>query len=504
MSALNALLAPWILPLSVAFPLLAAVLIATTLRGRAVTLAAFAGFAAPVFCALHIWFWLPDLSNGAYANTHVFDIGLAFVGIHLSFGINGISLPLYLLAALVGLAAGLHAIRLNDNRPRPYLALLLTLQAGLLGAFSTTDIFFIYFFHEIALIPTFILITLYGGRDRSYAATKLAIYLTFGALISLVGLIALQQKSGADSFNIIELQRHILDNGLALSAQKHITALLLIGFGILVSLWPLHTWAVPAYTAAPTPVSMLHAGVLKKFGLYALVQIIFPVIPEGLKTWTLPLAVLAVAGNLLVTGFVTIAQTDLKRMIATSSVMHMGYAFLAIAACNTLGAAAAVLFMVAHGLSVALLFLLSNNIHQRTGTSDMSRMGGLARQAPLLATFFAAATFASIGLPGFAGFWGEILVFTAAWPFSHSLTILSVLGIIISATYALRALAKIFFGPSTSTTTASKITDLAWPEKLPALILLIALIVIGFYPRLLTAPLDETLPDTPPHQTIKP
>jgi NADH-quinone oxidoreductase subunit M len=323
-----------------------------------------------------------------------------------------------------------------------YLTLLLVMQGGLMGVFASVDVFYFYFFHELALIPTFIMVGIWGGRDRSYAAMKMTIYLTLCAMLSLIGLIAIYVKSGAETFDLIALRRELLANPLPVFAQKNIFGLLMFGFGILVSLWPLHTWAPLGYGAAPSSAAMLHAGVLKKFGLYGLIQIALPLLPLGLGSWTWVLVALAL-GNILIIGLVTIAQRDLKQVIGYSSVMHMGYAFLGVAAFSVMGAGGVVLMMVAHGLSVALLFLLSTSIYHRTQTFDLGQMGGLAQKAPVLAAFFVAATFASIGLPGFANFWGELAIFVSLWKLSPWVTAGAVAGVIISAIYGLRAAANV-------------------------------------------------------------
>jgi NADH-quinone oxidoreductase subunit M len=195
------------------------------------------------------------------------------------------------------------------------------------------------------------------------------------------------------------------------------------------------------------------------------------------------------------------AQRDLKQMIGYSSVMHMGYCFLGIACLSTIGAGGVVLLMVAHGLSVALLFLLATSIHHRTHTFDMAEMGGLAQKAPVLAAFFVAATMASIGLPGFANFWGELTVFVALWKYSHGITAVAVAGVVISAVYGLRAAARVFFGPPSErfqkVAAAHPPTDLGWGERLPALILLAALLILGFYPRTVTDGIDHALSARP-------
>ena len=471
---------------------------------------AYVGFGVPALISL--WAWLVYGSAEqvqGFALRSVYNTGLSDIGIRLHLGLNGISLPLYVMAGIVGLAAGLYAIQSAAERLNTYLALLLIMLSGLMGVFSSIDIFFFYFFHELALIPTFIMVGIWGGRDRSYAAMKMTIYLTLGAMLSLIGLIAIYAKSGAESFDLITLRSVLAADPLRVALQKHIVGLLFIGFGILVSLWPLHTWAPLGYGAAPSSASMLHAGVLKKFGLYGLIQIALPLLPSGATesfvipvlgittTWVVLIAFLAVVGNILVVGLVTIAQSDLKQMVGYSSVMHMGYAFLGIACMSTLGTGAVVLMMVAHGLSVALLFLLSTSIYHRTQSFDFDEMGGLAQKAPVLAAFFVAATLASIGLPGFGNFWGELMIFAAAWPFSKVFTVLAISGVVISAIYGLRAAAKIFFGsptPAFEKVAASQpVVDITWSERIPALILLAGLLVIGFWPKSLSEPLNRTL-----------
>jgi NADH-quinone oxidoreductase subunit M len=381
------------------------------------------------------------------------------------------------------------------------------MQGGLMGIFASVDVFFLYFFHELALIPTFIMIGVWGSRGRSensYAAMKVTIYLTLGAMLSLIGLIALYVKSGANggagSFDLITLRAHLAANPIAETLQNNYAGLLVLGLGILVSLWPLHTWAPLGYGAAPSSAAMLHAGVLKKFGLYTLVQVALPLLPAGMAHWSHPLAWLAVVGNILVVGLITIAQRDLKQMIGYSSVMHMGYAFLGIATASVVGLGGVVLLMVAHGLSVALLFLLATSIFQRTHTFAMEDMGGLAQKAPVMAALFVAATLASIGLPGFANFWGELTIFVALWKFSPLITALAVAGVVISAVYGLRSAARIFFGAPTEAFTivaaAHPPADLRWSEKFPALILLAALLFVGFWPKSLSNSIDAAL--TPP------
>jgi NADH-quinone oxidoreductase subunit M len=514
-----------LLILAIVAPLVAAVAIALGLPERLTRIVAAAGFVVPAGVALWLWSQFPSYDaipagHLGFAFYSLHALGLEKMGIHLTLGLNGISLPLFVLAGVVGLAAGIYALQSGAERLRAYLMFLLVMLGGLMGAFASIDIFFFYFFHELALIPTFIMIGVWGTRSESenrYAAMKMAVYLTVGAMISLIGLIAIYQKSSVESFDLINLRTVLASSPMSVSVQKNIFGLLMFGFGILVSLWPFHTWAPLAYGAAPSSAAMLHAGVLKKFGLYGLIQIALPLLPAGgtspivtplplfgeiHMTWTGLLAWLAL-GNVLVIGLVTMAQRDLKQMVGFSSVMHMGYAFLGIATLSVLGAGGVVMLMVGHGLSVALLFLLATSIHHRTQTFDLAEMGGLAQKAPVLAALFTAAMLASIGLPGFANFWGELSIFVALWSFSPWMTAAAVAGIVISAVYGLRAVARIFFGPCTpefaKVASASPTHDLAWSERLPALILLAMLLLVGFWPRSFSDPVNQALQTTFAH-----
>jgi NADH-quinone oxidoreductase subunit M len=488
--------------ISILAPLAVALAIGLGLPKRWSVRLAYLGFGVPLLCALHVWWHFGGAAkHEGYAFYHGYSTGLGGLGIFLQLGVNGIAMPLYVLAGIVGFAAGVYAIKSTAERLKIYLLLLLVMQGGLMGVFASVNVFYLYFFHELALIPTFIMIGVWGGRDRIYAAMQVTIYLTLGAMLSLLGLIAIYVRSGARSFDLIALHATLARQPLSLLAQQHTFGLLLFGFGILVSLWPFHSWAPLGYGAAPSSAAMLHAGVLKKFGLYGLIQVALPLLPQGAAHWAHLLALLAAGGNVIVIGLITLAQRDLKQMIGYSSVMHMGYAFLGIAAGSAMGIGGVVLLMVAHGLSVALLFLLATCVHHRTQTFALDEMGGLAQKAPVLAAFFTAAIFASIGLPGFGNFWGELLIFVALWPFSHVFATLAVFGVILSAIYGLRALARVFFGPPSEALTRvlakHPAGDITWSERFPALVLLVTLLFIGFWPQSLARPIDEALAPAP-------
>jgi NADH-quinone oxidoreductase subunit M len=477
---------------AIAMPLIVALALAVSgkLPEIAVKWASLLGFATPA--VISIWLAAAYLSgdyNGGYAFPVVADLGLERFGIRLHLGLNGLALPFHVLAGVVGLAAGLYALQSKVERLRLYVILLLVMQGGLMGVFSSVDVLFFYFFHEFALIPTFILIALWGRAGRKAVALEVTIYLTFGAMITLAGLIALYLFSGATDFNMIALREALV----AAPRQGVIFGLLLIGFGVLVSLFPFHTWAPRAYATAPAPAAMLHAGVLKKFGLYGLIQIAYPLLPQGAADWA-PLLMWLALGNLLLIGFVTIAQRDLKLMLGNASVMHMGYAFLGLYAFSTIGIGAAVLMLFAHGLSVAALFLLADVVEKRTGELDMREIGGLGRQAPVLMGLFTAAMLASIGLPGFANFWGELGIFIALYDTATPWVLyLALIGILISAVYGLRAVAAVFFGEVKGEISGGDIRPL---EKLPAVLLLAGLLAIGLWPKVLSDPVNASVTRT--------
>ncbi|MEO8617264.1 MAG: NADH-quinone oxidoreductase subunit M [Luteolibacter sp.] len=412
--------------------------------------------------------------------------------LHLSFGFpDGMSVIMVLLSVIVTMAAVLSG-KAPEGREKLYYGSSLLISGGALGAFAATDLFFFYAFHELALVPTFLMIGMLGRGDRRQAAWKITIYLGLGSIILLAGLVWLSNLTGT-----FDIQTMITNKALVpADSQKSIAALLIVGFGTLVSLFPFHSWAAPAYASAPAPVAMLHAGVLKKFGLYGILRLAIPLVPEGLHFWLTPLLVLLL-GNVLWVGFVTISQKRLDTMLGNSSVMHMGYIFLAIAALialpgNTLAFRAAVVLMFAHGISIALLFGLADRIERNTGSLDLSDLGGLAKAAPGLAFIFGIAAMASIGLPGLANFSGEVLVFLSAFKSYNGTAglgpvqitcILSIWGVVISAVYMLRAYRNIFQGPLVKSTEAA--ADITFAQRIPAILLILALFAVGLCPNLL-------------------
>ena len=410
--------------------------------------------------------------------------------IHLAFGVDGLSLLMLLLATIVTFAAIWFAGKI-DNYERAFYACLLFISAGAIGAFASTDLFFFYAFHELALIPTFLLIGIWGTGNRARAAWKITIYLTFGSFVLLIGLILLYQSLPPleRSFDIQKLQEAVTVHAISPPDQRHVYLLLLIGFGVLISLFPFHSWAPEAYASAPAPAAMLHAGVLKKFGLYGLLRLAIPMLPEGAHYWMYLLAVLLL-GNIIYIGLVTITQKQLDWMLGYSSVMHMGYIFLGIASANMLGTTGAAALIFAHGLSIALLFAIAGQIRNRTGTLAFTELGGLAKVMPFAGLAFGFAAFAAIGLPGLANFASEVMIFFGAIRNGWSMerfhifqiaTVLALWGVVISTVYMLRAYRSTFMGTLNERWT--KIVDLGAAAKIPVALLIAGLLWFGFFPQ---------------------
>jgi NADH-quinone oxidoreductase subunit M len=479
-----------ILDIIILLPLLGALAIAF---GAPARLTAMAATAANLLLGGIAWFLFDSAKTGFQLTASRSVVKIPEIS--YAVGIDGLSLIMLLLSVIVSFCAMWMAPKI-DKREKLYFISLLLISAGALGAFCSTDIFFFYAFHEVALIPTFLMIGIWGsGDNRVGTAWKITIYLAVGSIILLAGLIAFQAQlsNGGLTFDFATLQQRAADGAIPAKAQGWIFLTLLIGFGILVSLFPFHSWAAPAYASAPAPTSMLHAGVLKKFGLYGLLRFT-PMLPEGLETWRNLLLVLLL-GNIIFVGFVTIAQKHLDTMLGNSSVMHMGYVFLGIACWNgttgePIGLTGAVLLMFGHGISIALLFGLCGKLRERLGTLELEKLGGLGKQIPMFSFIFGLAAFAAAGLPGFANFSGEVMVFFGGFQgyrgealnYLQWTTVLALWGVVLSAVYMLRAYRSIFLGEQPDG--MKTVQDLVLEQRIPCAILVASLLVIGFYPRL--------------------
>jgi NADH-quinone oxidoreductase subunit M len=413
-------------------------------------------------------------------------------GISYHVGADGLNLGLILMGAIVLFAAVSVSWRIT-MREKEYYILLLLMGGGILGAFASLDLFFFYILHELALVPAFILIGVWGtGKDKTYAAYQITLYLSIGALLVLAGLLAvyLQMPAALRTFDMVELAGYFKAHPMNAWAEQWIFPLLLIGFGILVSLYPFYTWAPLGYGSAPTGAAMIHAGVLKKFGLYGLLRIAVPLMPFEAQRWAYIIAAAGLA-NVVVCGMVAMRQRDLNLLLGNSSVAHVGFAFLGIASMSLIGFTGAVVVMVAHGFLAALTFALSGYLRDELKTLDMDQMGGLLPRLPFIGTVMIMAMMAGCGLPGFAGFFGEALVFFGSWGRSEVVTMMAIwAALIIAGVYMLRAIRSIWHGKKEWTA----IADITSPwRKLPYGLLLAGLLIFGCFPRLLTDNIKATV-----------
>ncbi len=434
----------------------------------------------------------PTSINHGYAFVQTAE-WIPSLGISFHIGVDGVSVLLVLMAAIVAFAAACCASGIKA-REKEFSILLLLMTGGILGAFMALDIFLMYFLHELALIPTFIMIGVWGrGENREFAAYKMTLYLSLGALLALVGLIMIYLHY--ETFNLPEIIHAAQTNPMTTGQQGLVFALLMFGLGILVGLWPFHTWAPLAYSAAPTATAMMHAGVIKKFGLFMLIRVALPILPDGAQQW-LPVLAWLCLGNLLYCGLVAMRQRDLNGLIGNSSVAHMGFVFLGIASMTLIGLTGAVMVMVAHGLLAALAFALSGHLHQQARTLDMDKLGGLLTVMPFWGTLLLMALLAGCGLPGFANFAGEITVFFGAWKTLPLITgIAAWAALVIGAVYMLRAARQLLHGPRADD--APRTQDIPGWHKLPFILLLGALLLFGFAPKLLTNKIETA------HESLK-
>lgn len=407
------------------------------------------------------------------------------LGIQFYFGLDSLNVALVLMSCVVCFAAICCSESVKE-RPKTYYVLISFMTAGVVGAFASFDVFSFYFFHELALVPTFILIGGWGsGPQRRYATYKITLYLTGGALLALAGIIALYLQSGAETFNFFAILAALKESPLSESTQNWIFPLLLFGFGILVSLWPFHTWAPLGYGHAPTGVAMIHAGALKKFGLYGLLRIAIPALPLGSDTWTMTMLWLCL-GNLILVGFAAMRQKQLHMLIGFSSVAHMGFVFMGLAAYNHIGVTGALLVMVAHGFLAALGFGVAGSLRNYHPDLDMTKMGGLLRQAPYLGFALAIAFFAGCGVPGFANFAGELLIFFGAWTDVPVWMVVLGLwsGLVIGGVYMLRAFRNVLHGPVAEKWNG--LHDVSGMPRIAFNILIVALVFFGVFPGAIT------------------
>ena len=441
---------------TILLPFIGGLLLAFFPANRTREMKVFAILLSAVTLALSIiLFATYDYNAGGYQFTESFKWLDHPMNITFSLGMDGISAPMVLLTGIVMFAAVLVAWNI-DRRPKDFLVLLMMLVAGVYGVFVTRDIFFLFFFYELAVLPMYLLIGVWGSstdfgsffRSKEYGAMKLTLYLVAGSVLVWITIMAMYWASadaGTPTFSMDELS-NVEFNDSFKHFQDLFFPFVMVGFGVLAGLWPFHTWSPDGHVAAPTSVSMLHAGVLMKLGAYGIIRVGLVLMPEGADTW-LPVLVALGAVNVFYGAVSAMSQTDLKYVVGYSSVSHMGYVLIGIATLDRLGLGGAVLQMFSHGIMTALFFVLVGAIYDRTHTRDIRVLEGLAKRMPMTAALFAVAGLASLGLPGLSGFVAEFLVFVGAFRTYLPVAIIGVIGAAITAVYILRLLAKVFFGP---------------------------------------------------------
>ena len=404
------------------------------------------------------------------------------LGITYLNGIDGISLPLLVLTSIVFLTGVLVMWELEE-RVKEYFAFMTLLVSGVFGVFVSLDLFFFLFWYEVAVLPMYLLIAVWGSTRKEYGAMKLTLYLLAGTALVVPAALALHSAAGLNTFDMTFLAKVPFTR----TVQLAVYPFLLVGFGILAGMWPLHTWSPVGHVAAPTAVSMLHAGVLMKLGAYGILRVAMTLLPEGAHYWAGTVAVLATV-NIVYGAFVALSQTDLKFVIGYSSVSHMGIVLLGLATLSVDGINGAVFQMFSHGIMTALFFAAVGYLYDRYHTRDIGRLGGLSRQVPVASAFFIIAALTGAGVPGLASFWAELLVFLGALRVYPVLAVIVVAALIMTLAYSIRVIVQAFFGEPREA--HPHVADIGAFLSLPRAILVAVLLTLGFYPRLITDVID--------------
>jgi NADH-quinone oxidoreductase subunit M len=400
---------------------------------------------------------------------------LPSLGVNYYLAVDGIKITLLLLTGVI-ITAGVLASWGLAHRTKEFFILLLLLTGGVFGVFMAHNLFLFFLFYELAVLPMYLLIGIWGTGKKEYAAMKLTLYLMAGSALIVAGILAIGFASGTGSLDLDVLAGATFDP----TFQKIFFPILFVGFGILAALWPFHTWSPDGHASAPTAVSMLHAGVLMKLGAYGCLLVPMALLPEGARFWLPAVAALAIV-NIVYGSIGAVAQKDLKYVVAYSSVSHMGIVLLGLASMNQIAISGAVLQMFSHGIMTGLFFALVGMVYGRTHTRMVDEQGGLAARMPLLAVFFVFTGLTSLGLPGLSGFPAELAVFIGAFRRYPALAVLAMTSIVVTAFYVLRVVQRLFFGPP-HLAHETAFTD-ARPVEVTALAMLaLVVLTVGIYP----------------------
>ncbi|GAA4874100.1 NADH-quinone oxidoreductase subunit M [Paenibacillus vulneris] len=427
--------------------------------------------------------------------------------------VDGLSLPLVFLTALIGTMAALASVYIK-KRWKSYFIFYLLLETGMFGVFMAQDLFLFFVFFEVTLIPMFFLIGIWGYMERERAANKFLIYNGIGSAIMLIAFIILICTAGFgqvsnDSGNSIfysgdlsVITSHLFQSEASYVNQSDypfylsdtmkwvLFIMLLVAFGIKLPIFPFHTWMLRVHTEAPPSIVMIHSGILLKMGAYGLIRFGVLLFPQQAVQWATVLAILGVI-NILYGAILAFVQKDFKLVLAYSSISHMGIVLLGIAAFNTIGLEGAVFQLVSHGLISALLFLLVGAIYERTQTTMLDQLGGLAKNVPFISGILLVAGMASLGLPGLSGFISEFLAFAGLFQTAKVITVIGTIGVILTAVYVLRGVLAITYGPPRIQGDGMK--DARLMEAIPMVALVAFVVVLGIYPAVLSGPLHQTV-----------
>jgi len=397
-------------------------------------------------------------------------------GISYHVGVDGLSLPLVLLTGVVMFTGVLISWGVDD-RPREFFGFLFILATGVFGVFVSLDLFQLFFFYEIAVFPMYLLIAIWGWqKTREYAAMKLTLYLFIGSVVALVGALAMFFASGLHTFDMLELERA----GFSGAFQRIWFPVVFFGFGVLGGLFPFHNWSPDGHVAAPTAVSMFHAGVLMKLGAFAALRVGIMLLPEGAKVH-LPWIIFLALVNVVYGALIAMVQTDFKYVIGFSSVSHMGLVMLGFASLSREGYIGSGLQMFSHGVMTALFFAVVGMVYDRAHTRDIPKLGGFARKMPVVAIAFIVGGLVSMGMPGLSGFVAEFPIFLGVWSAQPIVAIIAALGIVVTAAYIMIIVRRVFFGPMPEEF-EGHVGDVTPLDKLALGVLSFILIALGVFP----------------------
>jgi NADH-quinone oxidoreductase subunit M len=491
----------WAISLAVFIPLVGALVVALVPhdRDRLIRALGIVFTAVPLAVGIIMLFGFDFGAPGAFGtaearNALQFSVDLPWISVidaRYFVGMDGVSLPLFELTLVLSFLCMVYTWRYlpEPGRPKGFVALLLILETGMAGTFVAFDLVLFFVFWELVLVPMYFLIGLWGGPNREYAAIKFFLYTLFGSVFMLLGFLAMYFRADPSTFDLIALQQAGFDR----TFQLIVFAGLFLGFAIKVPMWPFHTWLPDAHTEAPTVGSVILAGVLLKMGTYGFVRIALPVLPDAARAWAPWIGILA-AIAIVYAALACLAQRDLKRLIAFSSVGHMGFVMLGIATLTDVGINAAIYGMVAHGVITGMLFFLAGSVHERYHTREIAEIGGgMLQKVPLLAGILAFTAIASLGLPGLAGFWGEVMALLSAYSPAEGLSlglfrtlmVLGGIGTILTAGYFLWMLQRVNLGTVPDRWRDKDLVDINRVEYLAWAPLLVGILLLGVAPALI-------------------